>query len=235
MPPCSPSWLNFWMSWTKGVTSFMFSYLIQSSSKQHQFKMHSKNIRAASVQSAVTGCETTAKSTCLLFRVAFTAVTVYLEPRYWPCGPGTGSVCCAAEMDFKIASAHPKPQGHDFCPCATGLSFGAIVHDGSLCYSGCVGSGAVFQGCCTSVFVCNTWSTTPVWKIGIDFLVQASCCKGFCSPICLWRFYHPLLIRVWFTSIPASTRQKLTHSKNWVVSPNVCLSVCRKRGLNGTF
>ena len=41
MPPCSPSWLNFWMSWTKGVTSFMFSYLIQSSSKQHQFKMHS--------------------------------------------------------------------------------------------------------------------------------------------------------------------------------------------------
>ena len=101
----------------------MFSYLIQSSSKQHQFKMHSKNIRAASVQSTVTGCETTAKSTCLLFRVAFTAVTVYLEPRYWPCGPGTGSVCCAAEMDFKIASAHPKPQGHGFCPCATGLSF----------------------------------------------------------------------------------------------------------------
>ena len=41
MPPCSPSWLNFWMSWTKGVTGFMFSYLIQSSSKQHQFKMHS--------------------------------------------------------------------------------------------------------------------------------------------------------------------------------------------------
>ena len=81
------------------------------------------NIRAASVQSVVTSCETTAKSTCLLFRVAFIAVTVYLEPQYWPCGPGTGSVFCSAEMDFKIASAHPKPQGHGFCPCATGLSF----------------------------------------------------------------------------------------------------------------
>ena len=72
------------------------------------------NIRAASVQSVVTSCETTAKSTCLLFRVAFIAVTVYLEPQYWPCGPGTGSVFCAAEMDFKIASAHSKPQGHGF-------------------------------------------------------------------------------------------------------------------------
>ena len=158
------------------------------------------------------------------------------------CSPGAGRVAPVLALyaaQLKWISKSPAPiqnlRGTVFVPVLLGCLFGALVHAGSLCYSGCVGSCAVFQGCCTSVFVCNTWSTTPVWKIGIDFLVQASCCKGFCSPICLWRFYHPLLIRVWFTSIPASTRPNLTHSKNWVVSPNVYLAVCRKRALNGTF
>ena len=83
----------------------MFSYLIQSSSKQHQFKMHSKNIRAASVQSTVTGCETTAKSTCLLFRVAFTAVTVFWSPGIGRVAP----VLALYAAQLKWISKSPAP------------------------------------------------------------------------------------------------------------------------------
>ncbi|MEC9089980.1 MAG: hypothetical protein VYC11_01275 [Candidatus Thermoplasmatota archaeon] len=83
----------------------MFSYLIQSSSNQHQFKMHSKNIRAASVQSAVTVVKPLPSQ-----RAYCSELLLPLQLSIW--SPGTGRVAPVLALyaaQLKWISKSPAP------------------------------------------------------------------------------------------------------------------------------